>query len=44
MASWTRYRTKGGRFAKKGKGRREKATRYGTTNRTTRRFYKLKRR
>tara|TARA_R110000751_G_scaffold16460_4_gene52025 strand:+ start:1127 stop:1366 length:240 start_codon:yes stop_codon:yes gene_type:complete len=29
---WDRYRTKGGRFAKTGK--REKAQRFGTTNRT----------
>ena len=31
-STWTRFRTKGGRFAKKGKS--ERAQRFGTTNRT----------
>ena len=42
---WDRYRNKSGRFARKGKKtKREKARRYGTTNRTISRGYKRKRR
>jgi len=42
---WNRYRNKSGRFARKGKKtKREVARRWGTTNRTTKRYYKKKRR
>lgn len=43
MATYTRFRNKKGQFAKKGRGRkREQASRYGTTNRTVSKSYKLK--